>query len=171
MLQIDLRALARGPIETTGSLAVTDPLLAGLGFTLAEPVRVTGRLSMTGPDRYYWTAEVRTRVAGTCRRCLEGVDIPVAAPVSILFTDDEAAEDPATWVVPAHATELDLREPVREELILAVPEYVLCREDCRGICPHCGQELNLGSCTCRAAEDPRWGGLEALRGQLPDEPR
>lgn len=171
MLQVDLRALVRGPIETAGSLAVDDPLLADLGFMLADPVRVTGRLSMTGPGRYYWAAEVKTRITGTCRRCLEPVAIRVASPVSILFTEDEASDDPSSWVIPAHATALDLRDSVREELILAVPEYVLCREDCRGICPHCGQELNLGSCTCRTASDPRWGTLEALKGQLPDEPR
>lgn len=161
----------RGPIETAGSIAVDDPLLADVGFALADPVRVTGRLSMTEPGRYYWAAEVKTRVAGTCRRCLEAVDIGVAASVSILFTEDQAADDPSTWVIPPRATALDLRDPIRQELILAVPAYLLCREDCRGICPHCGQDLNLGSCTCRPASEPRWGALEALKGQLPDEPR
>ena len=46
--------------------------------------------------------------------------------------------------------ELDLRPSVREQWLLAVPSFVLCREDCKGLCPHCGADLNLGPCGCTA---------------------
>jgi len=95
----------------------------------------------------------------------------VAAPVEALFTDDELADDPSARVIERQATVLDLSETVREELILSVPEYVLCRDDCRGLCPGCGQDLNVGSSACRPSTDPRWGPLEGLRHLLPDDPR
>jgi uncharacterized protein len=99
------------------------------------------------------------------------VDVPVAGPVEVLFTDDELADDPSARVIDARATVLDLSETVREELILSVPEYVLCRDDCRGLCPGCGQDLNVRSCGCQPSKDSRWSPLEGLRQRLPDDPR
>lgn len=149
MLRIDLRVLEQGPVEVAGSLAPDAPLWAGLDFELTKPVRVTGQVAGAGVGRYYWRGDVSTEVRSLCRRCLVPVDVVVAAPVSVLFTDDALADDPSAWVLDARATVLDLSEAVREELILSVPSYVLCRDDCRGLCPGCGEDLNVGSCTCR----------------------
>ena len=170
MLRIDLRALERGPVETAGALASDDPLFEGLDFTLGEPVRVSGELAAAGPDQYFWRGELKTRVHGECRRCLAPVDVSVAAPLGVLFTDDPQADDPSAWLIAPHATELDLRPMIREELILSAPAYLLCREDCRGLCPGCGQDLNRGSCTCPPSRDPRWDALKA-RDRLPEDAR
>jgi len=171
MLRIDLRVLEQGPVEVVGSLAPDDPLWVGLDFELTKPVRVSGQVASAGDGRYYWRGEVSTSIHGQCRRCLAPVDVAVKAPVGVLFTDDELADDPSARVLDARATVLDLSEAVREEVILAVPEYVLCRDDCRGLCPGCGQDLNVGSCGCRPSTDQRWGPLESLRHLLPDDPR
>jgi uncharacterized protein len=171
MLEIALRAVEHGPVEIAGSLAPDDPRLAGLDVAFARPVQVTGQLAGAGPGRYYWRGEVTTTVRGACRRCLAPVDVPVAVPVDVMFTEDAAADDPAAWVIEPHATVLDLSPVVREELILSAPTYVLCRDDCRGLCPGCGEDLNVGSCTCRPSPDPRRGPLEALRNAFPDDAR
>lgn len=171
MLRIDLRVLEQGPAEVAGSLGPDDPLWAGLEFELTKPVRLSGQVASAGDGRYLWRGEVSTAVRRQCRRCLAPVDVAVDAPVEVLFTDDESTDDPSARIIEDHATVLDLSEAVREELILAVPEYVLCRDDCRGLCPGCGQDLNVGSCGCRPAREPRWGPLEELRHLLPDEPR
>src|SRR2546430_15538962 len=84
MLQVDLRELARGPVDTPGQLAGNDPLLEGLDGALAEPVRVAGRLQAAGEGRFYWRASLRTRMAGQCRRCLAAVTVPVVAGVAAL---------------------------------------------------------------------------------------
>jgi uncharacterized protein len=90
----------------------------------------------------------------------------VDAPVNILFTEDEQADDPAVYVIPPRSRTLDLSGAVREELILAVPDYLLCREDCAGLCPHCGKDLNEGPHECAGrSTDPRWAALEALKGR------
>jgi uncharacterized protein len=169
MLRVDLRELARGPVETRGELAATDPLFAGLNFVLAGPVRVAGRLQAPGEGRFYWHATLAARVTESCRRCLEQVVVSVEADVRALFTQDpDALEDADSYPLAPDATEIDLAPAVREELVLAVPQYVLCREDCRGLCPRCGQDLNAGPCGCAPPADPRWRALAALKGKLRD---
>lgn len=164
MLRVEMRALAQGPVETRGSIAAGDPLFEGLDFELGEQVRVRGKLADAGPGRYYWRAKLSTSVGTACCRCLQSVSVELAATVEVLFTDDQTTDDPSAYVIPTRATFLDLREAIREELILAAPEYVLCRDDCRGLCAGCGIDLNNGECKCvPEPDDPRWLALEALR--------
>jgi uncharacterized protein len=167
MFRVDLRACARAPVVTEASFSADDQLFADLDFVPARAVQVTGRLSMAGPGRYHWSASMETMVVSSCRRCLEAVEIPIHAPVALWFTEDREDDDPSIWVIPERSVELDLADPVREQLILAVPEFVLCREDCRGLCDQCGQDLNLGSCTCKRHPAEDWSALEALRKGLP----
>ncbi len=167
MLRVDLRELARGPVETRGELGQDDPLLEGLDVALGGPVVVTGRLQATGEGRFYWHGTLRTVVTGECRRCLQPVSAAVTANAAALFTQDtEALEDPDAYPLASDATEIDLAPAVREELLLAVPRFLQCREDCRGLCPRCGQDLNAGPCGCAPGADPRWQALESLKGKL-----
>lgn len=169
MLQIDLRELARGPVDTRADLAGTDPLFEGLEVTLAEPVRVAGRLQAAGEGRFYWHASLRSGMVGECRRCLAPVAVPIVADVDALFSQDpDTLEDPSAYALARDALVIDLRPAVREELLLAVPRWVVCREDCRGLCPRCGTDRNAGACGCPAPVDPRWGGLAAVRHKLHD---
>ena len=169
MLQVDLRSLTQGPVDTDGQLAADDPDLAGLDFTLTAPVLVHGRLSDAGEGKYYWRGRLETTVDAECRRCLQPVSIPIKASVDALFTEDESADDPSVYPLPRQATGVDLGPAVREELIFAVPEFVLCKPDCRGLCPRCGADLNAGPCQCRPESDPRWAALEALKSRPADE--
>src|SRR5207253_11152067 len=101
MLQVDLRELARGPVETQGQLAGSDPLFEGLDVALAEPVRVAGRLHAAGEGRFYWLGSLHTRMAGQCRRCLVPVPVPVVADVDALFSADPGALDAPSPYAPA----------------------------------------------------------------------
>ncbi len=167
MLRVDLRELAQGPVDTRGELGQADPMLDGLDVALAGPVVVTGRLQATGEGRFYWHGTLRTVVTGECRRCLAPVTADVTADAHALFTQDpEAQEDPDSYPLTPDATDIDLTPAVREEVLLAVPRFLLCREDCRGLCPRCGQDLNAGPCGCAPAADPRWQALESLKGKL-----
>lgn len=151
-------------------VAPDDPAFEKLEFQLSEAVRLKGRLMDAGVGRYYWHGSMETRVKAVCRRCLADVQVDIAQPIELLFTDDETADDPAAYVIEPDTSELDPGEAVREELILAVPDYVLCRDDCRGICPTCGADLNSGPCGCQPHPvDSRWSGLETLRNELADK--
>jgi uncharacterized protein len=164
MLRIDLAAVREGPVQTAVTVAVDDPLVVQAGLTLAAPLTVTGRLSTAGEGKYYWQARLATVVQSECRRCLAAVRVPLQESLGLVFVSEEdAAGDDDSYVVPRRATALDLTEAVREELLLAVPKYVVCRDDCRGLCPRCGAVLNAGPCGCQPEPDPRWAALTKLR--------
>ena len=153
MLQVDLRALNRGPVDTVGTLEPADPTFDGLELEFAGPVSVRGRIQPTGPGEYFWRARIGVDVRTSCRRCLADLVHHVEEELDVLFSDDpDAADDPAVYVVPPAATTVDLGGVVREELALAVPAYLLCRDDCAGLCPKCGADLNAGRCQCAPAE-------------------
>jgi uncharacterized protein len=154
MLRVDLRDLRRGPVDTTGELAPDDPVFEGLGLELDGPVKVEGRLQTTGDGEYFWRGALHGDVRLECRRCLTELHRPVDADVSVLFSvDPDAADDPSVYPLAPDAAYVDLGEAVREELALAVPAYVLCREACAGLCPRCGADLNAGPCGCTASDD------------------
>lgn len=153
MLLVDLRDLQRGPVETLGELDAADEALAGLELSLTRPLKVTGRLQATGDGELFWRGELAGEVRGACRRCLAEVILPVSARIDALFSaDPDAADDPSVYPLAPRATQVDLRPVVREEVALAVPAYVLCREECAGLCPRCGVDLNQGPHQCAAAE-------------------
>lgn len=163
MLRVPLAEVRAGAVDTTGELAADDPLLADAGVVLAGPLRVAGRLSSAGKGKYYWRAHFETAVSTECRRCLKAVEVHVSQPLALIFaTQGEAAEDHGCYVIEDRARVLDLTEAVREELLLAIPRFVECRPDCRGLCPTCGADLNDSPCGCAPAGDPRWQALRAL---------
>jgi uncharacterized protein len=162
MLQVEVGGLDRGPFEVSGQIAGDDPLFDGVEVGLGEPVRVSGRVSSAGLGRFYWKGRLATAVKASCRRCLASTSLPVDKTVEVVFTEDQDTEDPSEYVIPEGANVLDLRDAVREELILAAEQYVLCREDCKGLCSTCGTDLNVNSCDCRPPPDLRWAALEAL---------
>ena len=171
MLRIDLGALRHGPIEMAQVVSADDTLFDELEFQLSKDVHLHGRINEAGGGRYYWHGRLETEVRSPCRRCLVPVPVAIKHPIEVLFTEDEAADDPAAYVIPHKAVEIDPGEVVREELMLSVPDYVVCREDCKGICAGCGIDLNSGSCTCELELDQRWAALEALKSAQHEEGR
>lgn len=155
MLRVDIRDLDRGPVETDSRLEPTDPLFEGLGLALAGPVDVSGRLQATADGEYLWRGRIQATVDTECRRCLTPVRQEIDAGADVLFSSDpDAADDPSVYPLPETAAAVDVGEAVREELALAAQPYVLCREDCAGLCPRCGADLNAGACRCAASAEP-----------------
>ncbi len=168
MLRVDLRQLARGgAVETVGELKQDGPALEGTEIRLLERVAVRGRMQPIGEGRFYWQGTARTVVAGDCRRCLTPVATPVQLEIGALFSQDQdALDDPDAYAVAPDATEIDVTPAVREELMLAAPSFVECRDDCKGLCPQCGKDLNAGPCDCPPATDARRQPLKALKDKL-----
>lgn len=147
MLDVDIRELRRGPVATSGSLPPGDPTFAGLDLDLAEPLVVAGRLQETAEGEYFWRGHLSGVVKTACRRCLTDLTCPVESDVDVMFsTDPDAQDDPSVYPVSEASRSIDLRPAVREELALAAPAFALCREDCAGLCPVCGADLNAGPC-------------------------
>lgn len=120
--------------------------------------------------------EARLVARDTCARCLGECTFELVADLLILAdrrgSDDPRDEDALERegsVLYHEGLEVDLGPPIREALILEVPKIIVCKPDCRGLCPECGQNLNKASCNCTpATDDSRW---EALKSFKIEEPR
>lgn len=102
---------------------------------------------------------------GICRRCATAATGLVRAEVHELY--QEVVTDPDAFELVGD--QLDLAPMVREVIVLDAPMSPLCRDDCRGLCPQCGVDLNVESCTCTSeVADPRWSALDQLKDLLDD---
>jgi uncharacterized protein len=121
------------------------------------------------------TGELTTKVEMVCARCLEPVVEKVTRDFDLLYrpqgTDAGRAEISVTSAeaeVSYYQGEgLLLEDALREQVLLALPIRAICREDCKGLCPHCGKNLNIEQCSCaEPLEDARWSALKDIRGKL-----
>ena len=98
-----------------------------------------------------------------CDRCLEEVEVPIHLDFTIetdMKAGDEKRVEDLDETGFISGNELDTEKLVSEELLLAWPVKVLCKEDCKGICRKCGRNLNLGDCGCDMHEpDPRMAAI------------
>ncbi len=128
-----------------------------------QPVRVTGKIeNRAGVVTLVFS--VKSVLSLTCDRCLKTFEKPVDYSFShIVVRELSNADDEEFDYVVCEDGMLDLAELVRSDLMLELPTKVLCREDCKGLCPRCGKDLNLGSCDCKTKDiDPRWQALSDL---------
>ncbi len=116
-----------------------------------------------------------TRLELRCARCLEPVVRDVANSFDLLYRPLGSDAGVAERAIGGGEAEISyyqgegllLEDAVREQVLLSVPLKTVCREECKGLCPHCGRNLNFESCNCaEATEDPRWSALKDLRDKL-----
>jgi|SRR5687768_8575815 len=167
MLKADLRRLEqKGRLAIDAALPTDAVLWEHTGIEPAEPLLVRLGLQPAGKD-----VIVRGTLSGaaqlSCRRCLKDVAIPIEEEVAWFFrhgVSEIEAQTEEVYALPARGEELDLTDAVREHLMLAVPQFALCEEECRGLCPHCGTNLNEEQCGCATnLVDDRWAALKKLR--------
>lgn len=138
---------------------------------LLEPARVEGRVRRKG-EEIHVTGTLATAVETPCARCLKPVVLPVKAAFSERFVTavswrseeqhELASEDLNLSIFDGET--IDLEELMREEIVLATPARVFCRQDCKGLCPVCGIDWNLKVCECQTGQvDSRWEKLKDLR--------
>jgi uncharacterized protein len=167
MLSFDLRSLDAKAAVVEGELDPDDAVWQESDERPTEPITVTGRISAAGEGRYYWSGRLAGSVEMACRRCLEPVRLDVDEEAQMLFAEvedeDDVVDDPDIFQIAPGASTLDIRPAVREQWLLVVPGFALCREDCKGLCANCGADLNAGACACPPATDNRWDALRAAR--------
>src|SRR5438105_15113973 len=162
MLSFDIRSLETRAVHVDGSLEPDDPIWEAGDARPAEPIRVTGRLSSAGEGRFYFAGRVEGGVDLACRLCLDEVDVEVEEEVHFLLAElgAEEADEPDVFPYDPNDRMLDLRAAIRETWLLTAPAYVQCGEDCKGLCPSCGTNLNESSCSCTTTKtDSRWDAL------------
>ena len=103
---------------------------------------------------------LRAATTGVCDRCGEAVDSVKITELDAVIVEEESEDHPELFVL--EGNEIDLDEILSTCFILDMETKFLCREDCKGLCPSCGKNLNLGPCGCRKQIDPRFAVLEQL---------
>lgn len=166
MLKVDLAELARKKrYQIDGSLPADLAPVAGAGFHLVTPLAMHLEVH-EAEDDVIVTGRVEGEAEVACRRCLAPVRVPIDQDVTLLFragVSQVEAEAEEIYPLPERGNVLDLTGPLREHLLLAVPDFLECREECRGLCPHCGVNLNETTCSCeRSQGDDRWAALKQL---------
>ena len=138
--------------------------------TFPDPVKVTGHVVGNGGYmRLFCRADIGYETV--CARCLR----PVAGVLAVDYDKDVAKEntlqneDNDDYVILEEGM-LDIDETITEQILLEFPTKLLCSEDCKGLCPRCGKDLNEGNCGCPEKEiDPRLAILAKLRDQFDKE--
>ncbi len=170
MLSFDIRSLESHAAQVEGQLAPDDPAWEDGDVRPAKPIIVEGRLSAAGATRFYFSGRLHGEAQVPCRRCLTEVAVQIREDAHFIFSSEgeDSADDPDVYPFDANAVKLDMRPAVREAWLLAVPGFVLCREDCKGFCATCGVDLNAETCGhVQSTTDSRWDALKAAREKLP----
>ncbi len=145
----DAKLWQASPLETSG--------LAELIPNSGGEIRVRGRL--------------KVRMEAECDRCLEPASFPLDLSFDLFY--EPLAASPRIEEVELNESDceiafyqgegLELEDVLREQILLALPMRRICREDCKGICPECGENRNVAACTCRLKPaDDRWAALRDL---------
>lgn len=173
-MRIVVEDLPNKPLHLLGTVEVT---LAGGGkideLVVREPVAY---------DLEFFNQESSVRVEGrveavveaSCSRCAKRFPIAVDRRFSELFAAANEREVVLPRELDGDDLDLDYYEGdaidglqlLAEQIILELPMKILCAEDCKGLCPTCGADLNRSDCDCEAYVDPRWASLKGLRDQL-----
>jgi len=168
-MQVNVAQLLQAPVGTTRYYRV-DEYVSFAGESRER--RVQGEKWLVRmPRSVLVRVELYTEVELTCSRCLGRYQ----APVMLRFEEEympavdivsglplPAPEEPGTFTIDNHHV-LDITEAVRQYTLMAIPMKPLCREECAGLCPECGHNLNQGPCGCPPqVADPRWSVLKKL---------
>jgi len=136
------------------------------------PIEASGAAELSPSTREIRVSgNVTTRMEIACDRCLEPAAIPLAADFSLLYRPASMTPQHVEVLIAGEETEvgfyegegLELADVLREEVLLLLPMQRVCSEECKGICPVCGQNRNQVACNCHAElTDDRWAGLRNL---------
>ncbi|MDE3105544.1 MAG: DUF177 domain-containing protein [Acidobacteriota bacterium] len=169
-------------------LAIDEAIPAG-ALEYAPDIRQIGPLTVTGQadlilehrsaseqvQDIRLRASYRGELEVLCARCITPVLTPLQGQFDLIFRPESADAEAGERAITADETEIGyynesgllLEDAVREQVLLSLPGRTLCKPDCKGLCPRCGQNLNLESCNCaETSQDPRWNALAGLAQKL-----
>ena len=181
-MRIRISDMPPAGMRLADTLAVAElPQLSDLtrqgAYRFKAPVQVTLFIAPVA-GMFRVEGKLRTTAGLSCSRCLVDFESALASHFHVTYTrelpDGEAAAGEERelraeemGLASFDGEEIDFRDMLQEQIILAIPMQPICRDDCQGLCPHCGTDLNRGHCDCRQENvDPRLAVLKNLK--LPD---
>ena len=181
-MEFKVSELEREPIEFDLELA---PGAVDLGQeatqvgSLATQGQAEVQHEHRGPKEIVADIRLRGQFAGRfevpCARCVEPVEIPLAAEFDLIFRPAAADREATERSITAQETEIGyylkdsllLEDVLREQVLLSLPVRTLCKPDCKGLCQRCGANRNSQACSCEdGPSDLRWEALSGLRSRI-----
>ena len=162
-VQYNVSMLVQGPVGSVRRYSVDGDVRIG-----DERRHVRGEATfLRTPDGVLVTAELAGIASEQCSRCLGDVTLPIAMTISEEYIATVDGNTGAALMPPVDLEAyridekhtLNLEEAVRQSWSGALPMQPLCRQDCRGLCSRCGQDLNVAGCSCPPETDERWNAL------------
>ena len=146
------------------------------GCVLAEGVKIRGTLERIGLE-ILCKGSLETGLSVTCTRCLSNFSFVVKSELKVHFiprTDINKLANEIELTEQDVEQEfyeegrVDLSSPARDLILLSMPQVILCRQNCAGLCPKCGSNLNRNKCDCKneGSYDPRLAVLQRLKDKL-----
>lgn len=139
--------------------------LEDVGYPV-EYLEAAGHLA-EAEEGYFLTCLINGTLQLECHRCLTTFDHPIATEASALIVFEKRQEfenEEGVIEVDPHDPEIDISKLISDSIILEIPYKILCKEDCKGLCPHCGTNWNEATCDCTTdTTDPRWAKLQELK--------
>ncbi len=172
MLTLDLNRI-RTAQERFERVYRPDQLTKESDFSIVDPVSLAFDI-FKDKEQFRLVGDVKTVLELPCSRCLEPFQHGVDSHFDLRYQphaantgeDEREIEEDDLSTAFYENDEIDLGQLMREQFYLALPMKPLCREDCRGLCPACGTNLNRGTCDCkRDWDDPRLAALRELKTQ------
>jgi len=123
-----------------------DKLYDGYEYiNFSKPIILKGSFSLVG-DIVNLNARLTTEFTIACSRCLEEFNYPIDIEVKEQFSRNKENEDADCILI--KSDKLDITDIIENNIYLAIPFARLCKEDCKGLCQHCGTNLNISTCSC-----------------------
>ena len=132
-------------------------------FPFTTPVKLSGKI-VRNAEIVSVDAVVSFSLDVVCDRCAESTRLDFNVPMNHILVSEVNDEDNDDYII-IEDMKLDIEQLTLEDIYLALPSKFLCADDCKGVCPSCGVNLNTSSCGCKKEVDPR---LEALLELLND---
>ncbi len=179
---LDIKDLALHPLDFTEEFQ-PDVIDLSDEAKLRTPLKTSGKAELVeehhGKNQVVKDIRLRGHLSAglelQCARCLEPVKHAIERDFELLYRplgtdagrDELSVTDAEAEIGYYQGDGLLLEDVLREQVLLALPLKITCREDCKGLCPHCGKNLNQEQCSCsHEVEDPRWAALKDVRSRL-----
>ena len=167
MMKLDFRKLKHKPRESEVFYLRTkgdDNLLAEAGGKFLAPLDIEMVVENTGTI-FTGRGTLKTSLQLSCSRCLREYPVPLLIDFEVALVENDLGDHFSAdeGFIFFKGDEADIRSGVEEAVFMAIPISPLCREDCLGLCPICGRDQNIATCSCQKESlDPRWDKLRNL---------
>ena len=159
---IDILSGSRAAMDFEGDTEFEREALSGFDITFTGPVHIKGRAENIG-GQVEISARVTAKIATNCARCTKEIfeDVDFCFSERVLSKETEVSEEDD--VILLESSVVDVADLALNNFITVSPMKYLCKEDCKGLCPHCGADKNQTNCGCEdKITDPRFDVLNNL---------